>query len=146
MEIREHEKTAAASGQPDDQRPVTDASRRERWCAVKLRRAVDLTYLDVIRWQGNWTEILGVYRSMDEWEAEFGAIGDIVDPEILPGQPNPEYRQAVDALAWASPTWVLLRLHNRFASDPGVIADTVIKVYMYDLFETQALTILDSMQ
>lgn len=118
---------------------LTDRNRRERWCDVRTKRAEDITSYDVIRWNGQWTEVFQVYRDMDEWEAEFGAIGGITEPEILPGQPNPGYRQAQEALDWAAPTWVLLRLFDLEHANPGESPDFTVRVYKFELIEVQTL-------
>jgi hypothetical protein len=110
---------------------LTDAQRRERWCDTRTRRAEDLTERDVIFWEGQWTEILGVYRTVDEWEAEFGAIGGDLD--------GPERKIAVDTLDWAAPTFVLLRLFDLGNSNPVETADMVVRVYRFELIETQTL-------
>lgn len=110
---------------------LTDAQRRERWCDVRTRRAEDLTSQDVIRWKNRWTEVMGVYRDMDEWEHEFGAIGG--------DTAGPERKLTIDALDWASPAWVLLRLFDLDSSNPAETADTVARVYRFELIEVQTL-------
>ena len=118
---------------------LTDKQRRERWCDVRTKRAEDITSYDVIKWNGRWTEVFQVYRDMDEWEAEFGAIGGITDPENLPGIPNPEYRKAQEALDWSASTWVLLRLFDLANANPAENPDFTVKVYKFDLIEVQTL-------
>jgi hypothetical protein len=112
---------------------MTDAQRRERWCDVRTRRAEDLTSYDVIRWNGKWAEVFQVYRDMDEWEAEFGAIGGDVSPYTA------EHQEAVNALDWAAPTWVLLRLFDLDNANPAENPDFVVKVYKFELIEVQTL-------
>jgi hypothetical protein len=116
---------------------LTDAQRRERWCDSRTKRAEDITPYDVIRRNGRWTEVFGVYRDMDEWEAEFGAIGGITGPDIGSRQPNPEYEAAKEALDWGTPTWVLLRLFDLEAANPVENPDFTVKVYKFDLIEVQ---------
>jgi hypothetical protein len=118
---------------------LTNTQRRERWCGAQTKRAEDITPYDVIKWNKQWTEVFQVYRTMDEWEAEFGAIGGITDPDILPGQPSPEYRRAAETLDWAVPTWVLLRLLDRGNATPDASPDIVVRLYKYDLVEVQTL-------
>jgi hypothetical protein len=109
----------------------TNRKLRERWCDIRTRRATDLTDQDVIMLNGQWTEVLGVYRDMDEWEAEFGALGG--------DTAGPERELAEDALDWSTPTWVLLRVFDLASSDPATTGDRLVKVYKFSLIPVQTL-------
>ena len=115
---------------------LTDAQRRNRWCTIQLRRAEDLTPYDIIRWpRSSWTEILGVYRDLDEWAAEFRLISSFPDGE------DPGYldqRKAAES-ALDADDLVVIRVIDRERSEPGCTEDTLLVRYRYELIETQDL-------
>jgi hypothetical protein len=116
---------------------MTDKELRERWVTVRERRAADLTIQDVIWQDGAWRIVLGVYRDMDEWEAEFGALPN--EPEHLTAALAADRQYAADALEWAAPAWTVLRLMDLGASSPGETADELIRLPWYELVRVQDL-------
>lgn len=116
---------------------MKDDERLQRWTEPRWRQATDLTDRDVIFWEGQWTEVLGVYRDMDEWELHFGATpGQLIPPSADAWTEDRQF--AEDALDWSSGMYVVLRLLDRENSNPGEIADKFVKVYQYEPVKTQS--------
>jgi hypothetical protein len=113
---------------------MTDDERMGRWTEPRFRQATDLTDRDIIFWDGQWTEILGVYRDMDEWEQHFGAAR----PDLPQSSWDEDRMFAENALDWSSSMYVVLRLLDRPNSNPGEIADKFVKVYQYEPVKTQS--------
>jgi len=103
------------------------------WCGTRAKRAQDLTDADVIRYDGQWREVLAVYRSTEEWEELHGPLSG---PDARPG---PEAETARAALDWASPMWVLIELLSTDKSTPAETDYDLIRLYRFDLAETQTL-------
>jgi hypothetical protein len=106
-----------------------NAQRRARQIEQELRFATDLTDEDVIQWERAWTEVRGVYRDLDEWEAIFGRPEQGWYP--VSGLAD-EPRLAAEALDWSSPMYVVLELLDRGKSNPGEIATRFVQVYMHE--------------
>ena len=122
----------------------TDTDRRSRRCGTHLRRAEDLTDQDVIRQSGRWTEVLDVYRNMEEWEATFGTEPPAArtTAESIAAY-RKERQEAEYALDRTIDTYVLVRLLDLVNSNPGEIADMIVRMYRFELVETQDLPTWD---
>lgn len=116
---------------------MKDDERLQRWTEPRWRQATDLTDRDIIFWEGQWTEVMGVYRDMDEWELTFGPSPANLIPQSADAWAE-DHRFAEDALDWSSAMFVVLRLLDRPNSNPGEIADKFVKVYQYEPVKTQS--------
>ena len=117
---------------------MKDEERLQRWTEPRWRQATDLTDRDIIWHGGQWTEVLGVYRDMDEWELHLRPVPRPTSSRQSADAWAEDRKFAEDALDWSSSMYVVLRLLDRPNSNPGEIADKFVKVYQYEPVKTQS--------
>jgi hypothetical protein len=116
---------------------MTDDERMTRFTEPRLKQATDLTDRDIIYQDGEWTEVLGVYRDMDEWDLHFGStVPDLVAPSQAAWREDRKF--AEDALDWSSDMYVVVRLLDRPNCTPGEIADKFTRIYKYEPVKVQS--------
>jgi hypothetical protein len=101
------------------------------YCEIKQKRARDLTNRDVIRHQGCWREVFGVYQSMEDITGEF----DLSQPYAQ--ELAEQARKAFEELDMEA--YVILRLFVPERSTSGELADQWVTLYRNDLMEVQTL-------
>lgn len=101
------------------------------YCEIKHKRARDLTHRDVIKHQGRWREVFGVYPGMEDLEGEF----DLSQPyaKTLATQAEKAFEELdMDA-------YVIVRLFVPERSTSGELADEFVTLYQNDLIDVQSL-------
>lgn len=107
---------------------VKDVSERNLF-EVKLVRACDLRFSDVIRVGNQWVDVFDIWRQGDNPETTYG------DAEYKHGVTYTDFINY--ALDWSIDTWVVIRWYDRNESNQAESEDQLLKLYRFQLVEVQ---------